>query len=78
MSSTALFLEKGSEYYFLRQTVTPDSGMICQTLLLWNLIFRFLGPSLSSDLPQGRAGDFVVDALQMLNITESSPSQLSS
>lgn len=77
MSSTALFLEKGSEYYFLRQTVTPDSGMICQALLLWNLIFRFLGPSLSSDLPRGRARDFVV-ALQMLNITESSPSQLSS
>lgn len=77
MSSTALFLVKGNEYYFLRQTVTPDSGMIHQTLLLWNLIFRFLGPSLSSDCP-GRAGDFVVDALQMLNIAESSLSQLSS
>lgn len=40
------------------------------TVLLWNLIFRFLGPSPSSDLPRGRAPDFVVDALQMLNITD--------
>lgn len=40
------------------------------TVLLWNVIFRFLASSLSSDLPRERAGDFVVDALQMLNITD--------
>lgn len=44
------------------------------TVLLWNLIFRFLGPSLNSDPPpKMNQVTLLLMQLLMLNITEPQP-----